>query len=441
MPPMARARFPRHLPRGLAGAVVLTAPGLAVRVTGAGLTPWLAAVVLGLAVVGAAFILAWAAEVVQLDVSQGLALAALALVAVMPEYAVDFVFTWKAGADPDRYAPLALANMTGSNRLLIGVGWALVVLLSAWKLRRTARRAGYKGPIDATVTLDRSHAVEIGFLGAATLWSLTLPLHRTLTFVDLAVLVGIFAGYVVRISRAPATEPELAGPSLRLAELPTATRRVVTVLMFAYSAGVILYCADAFAGALVATGRELGVSTFLLVQWLAPLASEAPELLVAGMFAWRLATGPALATLISSKVNQWTLLVGTMPLVFAVSAGAAHGLPLDALQRQELFLTAAQSAFAVAVLADRTITPREAGALATLFLTQFVLGGVLPTDLRYLQRLGVGALYLLLAAVLLVGRRRHLTRLVADAFRTPVAELAGEAPDPGHASGHGIMRP
>ena len=45
----------------------------------------------GLAVVGAAFLLAWAAEVLQLDVSQGLALAVLALIAVLPEYAVDFV--------------------------------------------------------------------------------------------------------------------------------------------------------------------------------------------------------------------------------------------------------------------------------------------------------------------------------------------------------------
>lgn len=316
-----------------------------------------------------------------------------------------------------------------------------MVLLSAWKMRRTSRRLGYEGPVDSTVRLDRSHAVEIGFLGAATLYSLTLPLRRTLNFVDLVVLVGIFVAYLARISRAAAEEPDLAGPARRLGELPAVPRRVVTATMFAFSAGVILYCADAFAGSLVETGRELGVSTFLLVQWLAPLASEAPELLVAALFAWRLATGPALATLMSSKVNQWTLLVGTMPLVFAVSAGAWHGLPLDSLQRQELFLTAAQSLFAVAVLSDRTITPREALSLAALFFAQFVLGGVLPTDLRYLQRLGVGGLYLVLAVVLLVARRHRLARLVGDAFRTPVRALSAEAPDAGTGAEHGIMRP
>ena len=52
-----------------------------------------------------------------------LVLKALALIAVLPEYAVDFAFAAKAGQDPEKYAPLALANMTGGNRLLIGVGW------------------------------------------------------------------------------------------------------------------------------------------------------------------------------------------------------------------------------------------------------------------------------------------------------------------------------
>ena len=46
---------------------------------------------------GAAFILSWAAEAAQLDISAGLAIAVLALIAVLPEYAVDFVFAWQGG--------------------------------------------------------------------------------------------------------------------------------------------------------------------------------------------------------------------------------------------------------------------------------------------------------------------------------------------------------
>src|SRR5947208_12609473 len=98
------------------------------------LPPPLAALVFGVAIIGAAFVLSWAAEAAQVDISAGLALALLALLAVLPEYAVDFVFTFQAGQTyqqfgscvprPDGSNPcsLALANMTGANRLLVGVG-------------------------------------------------------------------------------------------------------------------------------------------------------------------------------------------------------------------------------------------------------------------------------------------------------------------------------
>jgi cation:H+ antiporter len=196
--------------------------------------------------------------------------------------------------------------------------------------------------------------------------------------------------------------------------------------MLGGAAAVILAAAEPFASALVGTGERFGISTFLLVQWVAPLASEAPELLIAGLFAWRLNTNAGLGTLVSSKVNQWTLLVGTLPLVFAISAGVFHGLPLDALQREELFLTAAQSVFAVAVLTNRSISVRDAFALLGLFLAQFVLGAVLPHDLRVVERMGVGVLYLVLSAIVLFRQRRHIAPLFRDGLRTPVSELAGE---------------
>ncbi len=410
----------------IAGAAAITLPGVVLRLSGSHPPEWLAAVLFGVAIVGAAFVLAWAAEAVQLDVSQGLALALLALIAVLPEYAVDFVFTWKAGEDPDEFAPLALANMTGANRLLIGVGWSVVVLLAAWRLRKAAEARGYEGPVDTEVELDRSHAIEISFLAVATLYSLTLPLKETLTLADSGVLVLLFALYVLRISRAPAEEPHLVGPAQLVGRLPAPRRRAAIAGMFAFAAAVILACAEPFAEALVSTGEELGISTFLLVQWLAPLASEAPELLVAGLFAWRLNTNAALGALVSSKVNQWTLLVGTLPIVFAISASTTSGLPIDAVQREEVFLTAAQSAFAVAVLANRKLGVREACALLGLFAAQFVLGGVLPHELRAVERIGVGILYLVLAAGVLYRQRREIPNLVRDGFRTNVHELVAD---------------
>jgi cation:H+ antiporter len=407
----------------MVAAALLTLPGLVARLSGADLPDLAAPVAFGLAILGSAFLLAWAAEVLQLDISQGLALTVLALIAVLPEYAVDFAFAHKAGQNPEKYAPLALANMTGSNRLLIGIGWSLVVLLAAWRMTRIARRRGYTGEIDTDVVLDRPHAIEIMFLAIATLYSLTLPFKHTLTLFDSVVLIGIFVVFVWRISRSPAEEPHLVGPAKLIATLPLGRRRAVVGVFLAYAAGVIFLCAEPFAESLVHLGEQAGISTFLLVQWVAPLASEAPELLIAGLFAWRLNTNAGLGTLLSSKVNQWTLLVGSLPIVFALSANELTGLPLDSLQREELFLTAAQSVFAIAVLANRRLSVKEAYMLFGLFISQFVLGGVLPDDLKEFERITVGIVYLVLAAVILVRERSALPPLVRDGLTVPVDEL------------------
>jgi cation:H+ antiporter len=53
-----------------------------------------------------------------------------------------------------------------------------------------------------------------------------------------------------------------------------------------------------------------------LIQWVAPLASESPEFLIAILFALRGRGSVGIGALISSKVNQWTLLIGTPPLAF-----------------------------------------------------------------------------------------------------------------------------
>src|SRR5438270_10865078 len=197
--------------------------------------------------------------------------------------------------------------------------------------------------------------------------------------------------------------------------------------MFVFSAAVILVGAERFAEALVGTGAELGISEFLLVQWLAPLASEAPELLVAGMYAYRLNTNAGLGTLVSAKVNQWTLLVGTLPVVFAITSASHHGLPIDAAQREELLLTAAQSAFAVAILSNLSISAREALALFSLFWAQFLLVAVIPSSVHGVERVVVAIVYLVLAAGILVRDRRRLPGLMRDGFLASHAELRSQA--------------
>jgi cation:H+ antiporter len=228
------------------------------------------------------------------------------------------------------------------------------------------------------------------------------------------------------VSRAPAEEPHLVGPARYLGSFPVATRRASVIGLFAASGVVIWLFAHPFAESLVATGEQLRISEFLLVQWLAPLASESPELLVAGLFAWRLNTNSGLGTLVSSKVNQWTLLVGTLPIVFAISSASSHGLPISAVQREELFLTAAQSFFAVAIMSNLTLSLREAGYLFGLFWAQFIVGALVPESLHAAERIGVGVLYLLLGLVFILRDRRRVPQLVRDAFVASYSEL-GEA--------------
>src|SRR4051794_5952121 len=78
-------------------AVAAMVPGLVARFSPGHLEPVVGAVLFGAAIIGAAFLLSWAAEAAQLDISAGLAIAILAFIAVLPEYAVDLVFARKGG--------------------------------------------------------------------------------------------------------------------------------------------------------------------------------------------------------------------------------------------------------------------------------------------------------------------------------------------------------
>jgi cation:H+ antiporter len=340
-------------------AVALTLPWLVLRFQGYHGDPAVIAALSGLAIVGAAFLLSWAAEAFEKDVSQALALALLALIAVLPEYAVDMVFAWNAAADPSQ-AGYAVANMTGANRLLIGVGWSAIVLV-AW-LRFRAKK----------VALERGQAIEIAILLLATLYAFTIPLRGGLSLFDTVVFVALFGLYTWAAARAESHEPELVGPARIVGNLSTGPRRFWTLLLFLFAAATIFASAEPFAEGLVETGLHFGIDEFLLVQWLAPLASETPEFLVAILFAWRGNAAAGMRAMVSSKVNQWTLLVGTLALVYSIASGRPATLPLDERQSMELFLTSAQSLFAISLIVALALNWKGGLALFVLFAAQLV---------------------------------------------------------------------
>ena len=221
--------------------------------------------------------------------------------------------------------------------------------------------------------------LELRFLIWATLYSFLIPLGGEISLFDSAVLLILFGCYVRAAMGGDSPEVELAGPAALIdREFKDLGRRVWAVALFVFAAYAIWVSAEPFAESLVSMGRRYDIDEFLLVQWVAPLASESPEFIVAIMFAMRLRGSIGIGALISSKVNQWTLLVGALPIAFAISSGAFVGLPLDARQTEELYLTSAQSMFAVILLSTLKVTRTHAFWLAALFVGQlfFTSGNV-----------------------------------------------------------------
>ncbi len=390
-------------------------PGIVVRVihwqelADLQLDPLLESAIYGLSILAAAFLLSWAAETAELDISQGLALAIIAFIAVLPEYAVDAFLAWDAGTDPaEAEKGLAVANMTGGNRLLIGIGWPLVFLIFFYRTRLKE------------LVVSRTRSLELVVLGVATVYVIFVPLRSTLTLVDTIVLVTMFALYLVMTSRGEEERTELVGPAQAMGSLSDWKRRGVVAVALIYAAGVIVAAAEPFAHGLVESGQKINISEFVLIQWVAPLASEAPEVLVAGLLAWRGRASAGLGALISSKVNQWTLLIGTLPIAFMIGSGdwgLLNGLPLDDRQQGEIFLTAAQSAFAIAIFVRLRMRPAEAWTLFLLFAAQLALTEDTLGDAAGAVRFWYGMAYLVLCAGMLARNARFLPNFLRDARR------------------------
>ncbi|MBC8993707.1 MULTISPECIES: sodium:proton exchanger [Micromonospora] len=380
-------------------ALAVAAPAVVVRLAGVQLAPVAAMVVFGAAVLAAVALLMWASEAARVDISGSLALAILALVAILPEYAVDIFFAYTAGHDP-AYAAYATANMTGANRLLIGVAWPLLVAFAIFAVRR--RRV--RGERDR-VTLAPHRRTEIVFLAAATVYALVIPLTGRLAWYDTLVLGGLFAAYLWRIRGNEEGVEELAGVAATVAAQPAARRRGLVAALFVAAGAIILAAAEPFGDSLVAAGADLGIDEFLLVQWLAPIASEAPEVIVAITFALRGRADDGMGALLAAKLNQWTLLIACLPIAYYLGGGEFAGLPLDARQTEELVLTTAQTLLGVAVLADLRLTRGEALLLFGLFAVQFVLPA---PNIRYV----IAAVYTVLAVALLIRQRRHVPALI-----------------------------
>ncbi|MEO0048819.1 MAG: hypothetical protein RL556_151 [Actinomycetota bacterium] len=368
------------------------------------------AIVFGAAIVSAAFMLGWVGEAAELDLKGGLAVGLLAIVTVLPEYVVSVYFAFAAGSDPSMI-PYASANLTGANRLLLGFGWPAVALIGFLAVR--AGLVKKKKNEKFGIEIDDEAKNDLGFLLYASVIALLIPLTGQMHLLVGVVLIAIFGAYLWRQSHADREEPELEGTAAYVGALSPWARRVFILVVFLLSAFIIFIAAEPFAHHLLEAGRQSGLDEYLLVQWLAPIASEAPEFSLALLFAARGKPTMGLAILISSKVNQWTALTGSLPIGYVVGGGMGAALPMsDPRQIDEFMLTIAQTLLGVALLLGMRLGAKGAILLFGLFMVGFVNPD--PTF-----RFWLAMVYFVLTAVVTWYYRSNIVSVLKAPFQLP----------------------
>ena len=343
-----------------------------------------------------AFLVAWGAEAAQFLISQGLALAILAWLQTLPEFAVEAVIAWDAGRNPER-AHLAIANLTGAIRLLLGLGWPMIYFVFAF----SARSRGAPGW--PTIRLNPQHAIEVLGLVPPLLYFVVIVLKQSIGWIDAIVLVLLYLAYLYALLLQPPEDAEEVTDAPKVSQWAYRQhgwRRTAAIGALFAAGGLLLYVtAHPFLESMLALAALLGVSQFVLVQWVAPFLSEFPEKVSAFLWARRVSHAPmALMNMVSSNINQWTVLAAMIPLVFGYShyhhTGTWADFQFDAAQRLEIILTLLQSALAMVVLFNMEFDWLDATGLFGLWAIQFFV-----PDLR----VHVSIAYALWIVVLLVG--------------------------------------
>jgi len=213
-------------------------------------------------------------------------------------------------------------------------------------------------------------------LGVAGLWALRAVAGGRVDLVDAVVLVGCYGVYLRRAAAAGGEGAEPMGVAAALAALPRAERRRWVARIMAFAAAVILLTAVPFGDAVLGTGALVGISPYLLLQWIVPLATETPELVIAGVLLVHGRGGDSVAVLLAGAVSQLTLAMGSLPLAYVLGAGTGP-LPLQPREQVELLLTAGVALYAVASLVTLRLSRGDSSIMLALFAAQFLLPGVL----------------------------------------------------------------
>jgi len=328
-------------------------------------------------VVFSAFLIAWGAECAQFWVSRGMALAILAWLQALPEFAVEAVIAWS------QQISFMTANFTGSLRLLVGLGWPLifgVAVFGAWRRERRLLRR---------IELDPENCVEVIALSLPILYFLVIYFKATLTLVDAGILLAMYVVYLWVLKKLPPRQREhvedLEAIPRRIMRLPKGPQIAAILALFIGGGLILALSAEPFLHSMLGFAVYFGISEYLFIQWVAPFLSEFPEKLSAMYWARQKGKASmALMNMVSANINQWTMLAAMIPIVYSFSIGHATFVPFDDHQRKEILLTISQSMLGMLLLSNMSFHIVEACGIFILWLAQFLIPGLhTPVTLIY----------------------------------------------------------
>ena len=316
------------------------------------------------AIVALALIIAWSAESAQYFISQGLALALLAWFQTAPEFMVEADLAWH------KEVHLMLANLTGSLRLLTGVGLPLVFFVSYFYNRK--RKNG------STIHIEKAHSVEVVFFGIGVVYLFIVYLKGSLSIADGVVMLLIYLVYLFFLTRLPSKEREeqshMEYIPAKIVGMKGVYRTSTIILLFIIGGAGLIFVVDPFIESMKGIALTAGISEFIFIQWVSPFLSEFPEKLSA--FYWAKKKEGAtmgLMNITSSTINQLTLLPAMLPFIYSYAMGGTTAIHFDAYQRSELLLTFAQCSTTMLLLIDMKFNLYEAGGMFIVWCIQFFI--------------------------------------------------------------------
>ena len=349
---------------------------------------------LGIGLIAASFMLAWAADAGESVFSGGFVLAAIALVTVLPEFIIEVRFAYIQSAE------LVTANLTGATRLLLTGAIALPLVV--------AYLARSRGQTAQPLQLAANRRLELGILLVTSLFAIHIAVRGSLTIFDGVILIALYILYARRVKGTPDEEPAVVGVAAGLLSLPPAHRRLWITALIVLAAAVVITIANPFADALLQTGTALGLDPYLLIQSVVPVATEAPEFVVVAVLVLNHRPAQGLALFLAASVSQWTLGMGALPLAFAAGGGGVS-MPLAGREQLEVSFTIAVTLFVVAALA--TLRPERVDAY--LIVSIFVVQLIYPSPFI---RFAATFVLLVFAIDLLIARRHFVRPLLRTGF-------------------------